>query len=228
MNNSTAGIIFHRQFWHLLALMILLAAAYIYISNIEKASSGNFWGIGTETWYWIAISIAVCHQTYIWLIWRLELHLRLFTSRLGGMTAFKIYASGFLLFISLRFTSLIILAMSNRDSMAIDKLYFYIIAGLFLVIGFYVFYSLIRYFTIRRAIGIDHFIKEYDKPLVRDGIFRYSSNGMYAYGLLLFYVPGLILLSHAAFAAALFYHIYIWVHYYCTEKPDMTTIYSQD
>jgi len=27
-------------------------------------------------------------------------------------------------------------------------------------------------------------------------------------------------------AAALFQHAYIWVHYYCTEEPDMQLIYG--
>jgi len=30
----------------------------------------------------------------------------------------------------------------------------------------------------------------------------------------------------AALAAALFQHACIWVHYYCTEKPDMELIYG--
>ena len=29
-----------------------------------------------------------------------------------------------------------------------------------------------------------------------------------------------------ALAVALFQHAYIWVHYYCTEKPDMRRIYG--
>jgi hypothetical protein len=32
--------------------------------------------------------------------------------------------------------------------------------------------------------------------------------------------------SRAALAAALFQHSYIWVHYYCTEAPDMELIYD--
>ena len=32
--------------------------------------------------------------------------------------------------------------------------------------------------------------------------------------------------SLAALAAALFQHAYIWVHYYCTEAPDMALIYG--
>jgi hypothetical protein len=32
--------------------------------------------------------------------------------------------------------------------------------------------------------------------------------------------------SHAALVAALFQHAYIWVHYGCTERPDMELIYG--
>ncbi len=44
---------------------------------------------------------------------------------------------------------------------------------------------------------------------------------------MILYLPGLLLLSKAALAVALFNDIYIWVHYYCTERPDMETIYGK-
>jgi len=37
-----------------------------------------------------------------------------------------------------------------------------------------------------------------------------------------------LLCSKAAISVALFSHIYIWVHYYCTELPDMKEIYKQE
>jgi hypothetical protein len=40
------------------------------------------------------------------------------------------------------------------------------------------------------------------------------------------WIPGLALRSTAALALALLRHAYIWVHYYCTEKPDLDVIYS--
>ena len=91
----------------------------------------------------------------------------------------------------------------------------------------YLFYSVIRYFTIKRAYGIDHFDKNYSEPYVKGGIFRYKDNGMYVYGLLILYLPGLLLLSKAALIVALFNHVYVWVHYYCTERPDMKVIYGK-
>ena len=54
-------------------------------------------------------------------------------------------------------------------------------------------------------------------PMVRQGAFRYTSNGVYA-------------LAFWAIAVALFQHAYIWVHWYCTEQPDGVVLYgrSQD
>jgi len=78
-----------------------------------------------------------------------------------------------------------------------------------------------------RALGIDHFDPAWrSAPFVRQGIFRFTRNGMYVYGFLLMWVPGLWWGSAAALAVALFNHLYIWVHYYATELPDMARIYG--
>ena len=62
-------------------------------------------------------------------------------------------------------------------------------------------------------------------PILK-GIFRFTRNGMYVYGFLILWVPALWWASVAALTAALFNHLYIWVHYFATEKPDMARIYS--
>ena len=62
--------------------------------------------------------------------------------------------------------------------------------------------------------------------MIKEGIFRYTSNGMYVFGFLLLWVPALWYASAAGICAALFNHLYIWVHYYTTEKPDMRRIYG--
>jgi protein-S-isoprenylcysteine O-methyltransferase Ste14 len=64
-------------------------------------------------------------------------------------------------------------------------------------------------------------------PLVREGAFKYSSNAMYTYVFLVFWAIAFFTGSTAALATALFQHAYIWVHYYCTEEPDMRVIYGQ-
>jgi tetratricopeptide (TPR) repeat protein len=83
-------------------------------------------------------------------------------------------------------------------------------------------------YTLRKQ-GADHFDESYrSKPLETRGIYRFTSNGMYIYGLMAVYLPALWYASRPALVAAVFGHIYIWVHYFTTEKPDMQRIYGSD
>ena len=49
---------------------------------------------------------------------------------------------------------------------------------------------------------------------------------MYVFGLLILWLPGLLMASKAALLAALFGHVYIWVHYFTVELHDMKYIYG--
>ncbi len=60
--------------------------------------------------------------------------------------------------------------------------------------------------------------------MVRKGIFKYTANGVYKYGFLRVWILGLVFFSKAALMVALFQHIYIWVHFYFTELPDLKFI----
>jgi hypothetical protein len=117
--------------------------------------------------------------------------------------------------------------MASKDTLEINHVFIYVIAGVILIPAVYLFYSVKQYFGFNRAFGIDHFHPEVFKnmPFVKKEIFKYTSDGMYIYGFLILWIPGLLLMSKAAILAALFSHIYIWVHYYFTELPDIKTIY---
>ena len=106
----------------------------------------------------------------------------------------------------------------------------YFLVGIISIPVAYLFYSVKKYFGIDRAFGLDHFNPEEVKnePFVKRGIFKYTSNGMYIYGFLILWIPGLLFQSKAALLAALFSHIYIWIHYYFTELPDIKMIYKAD
>ena len=54
----------------------------------------------------------------------------------------------------------------------------------------------------------------------------YHYIAMYTFGFLILWVPGLIFFSKAALLAAGFNHIYIWVHYYTPELPDIRFLYN--
>ena len=187
---------------------------------------GSFWSIGTSSWFWLAIAIPIIHQIYVWLIWRFELYFRVFSNKLGVKRAFNIYAVGFsFLFIS-RLITIIFLAISSKNTLQLNPVFAYVFAALITPLVIFLFYSVKKYFTIERAYGIDHFDKNYNEPYVKKGIFKYTDNGMYVFGLMVLYLPGLLLLSEAALLVALFNHVYIWVHYYFTERPDMAAIYG--
>ncbi len=219
--------LFRYQFWQLLSAIVLIAAIKIFIDRNQDIMDGSLWGLTTHAWFWVAIGVPIVHQVYVWIVWRLELYYRTFSSRFGVSKAFKLYTVGFsLLFVS-RLITIIILALSNPGSWSIEPLIAYIIAALITPLVVYLFYSVKKYFTVERAYGIDHFDKDFNEPFVKKGIFRYTDNGMYVFGLMILYLPGLLLLSKAALIVAAFNHIYIWAHYYCTERPDMEVIYGK-
>ena len=197
------------------------------VTSKPEVLSGTFWGTSTPIWFWVAIATPVIHQIYVWLIWRLELYRGTFTKRYGLQRAFNLYAAGFSLLFAGRLITIIVLANSNTNTLHIKPLFAYGLAALITPPVVYLFYSVKKYFTLQRAFGIDHFDKAYREPFEKKGIFKYSNNGMYVFGLMALYLPGLLLLSQAAIWAALFNHAYIWVHYYFTERPDMLEIYGE-
>ena len=100
-------------------------------------------------------------------------------------------------------------------------------AGLPLLPAAYTFYSVAKYFGMLRASGADHFDPRYrEMPLVKKGIFRFTSNGMYVYAFLLFWAIAVGFNSMAALVVAAFSHAYIWVHFLTTENPDMDYLYA--
>jgi len=161
--------------------------------------------------------------------WRLELHYNSI-SKLLGENGFKFYKIGFAILILSRPVTIILLAISSSMTINLNPAFSYILSGILLIPAAYLFYSVIKYFGMDRAFGIDHFYPNKFKnvPFVNRGIFKYTSNGMYIYGFLILWIPGIIWQSKAALLVALFNHIYIWVHHYFTELPDIRVIYGKD
>jgi len=218
--------IFKGQLWHLLALFILIISIGLYASSSSDIYMGSLWNGSTKLWFWLAIAIPIVHQIYVFLIWRFELYQGIFTNRFGVKKAFYLYAVGFSVLFASRLITIIILSISNKHTLQLNPTIAYILAALITPIVAYLFYSVKVYFTYERAFGIDHFDKNYSEPCVKQGIFKYTNNGMYVFGFMILYIPALLLLSKAALLVALFNHAYIWVHYYFTERPDMVEIYG--
>jgi protein-S-isoprenylcysteine O-methyltransferase Ste14 len=182
--------------------------------------------MGTSFWFNISIAVPILHQLFVWIVWRTELHYTLI-SRNFGKEGFLYYSIVFFLLLLLRLFTIICLSVSNQGSLEWSSNLRISIAVILSLPLLYLFYSIARYFGFTRAFGLDHFDVSYrQKPLVKKGIFKYVGNSMYTFGLLLFWIAGLLLASKAGLLAALFSHAYIWVHYYTVEKPDMKRIYG--
>lgn len=217
---------FNKQGWHFLALAALLAAAALIFGWID-ADQGKLWGLSTTGWFWLTILIPVIHQIYVWLGWRAELGSQWFTKR-WGEKAIRVFGAGFMPLFAGRVIFLILLAISNAGSLEIP-IWLRILLGFILTIpSIYLGYSVTRYFGLTRALGADHFDPAYrTMSFVRKGIFKYTSNGMYIYGFFVLWAIGFAFASKAALIAAGFNHLYIWIHYFTVEKPDMAVIYGE-
>jgi len=215
------------QLWHFLLLMILLMGVLFLKQRDPSIVSGSIFGVSTDTWFILAVISPIIHQLYVVIFWRLELYYQMISNTLGekGFLFFKI---GFATLILSRPILITVLAFSNSKSLAIIPVLRFLLSGVFAVLSIYLFYSIKKYFGYDRAFGIDHFYPDETKklPMVKQGIFKYSSNAMYVFGFLALWIPGILLQSKSALLVALFSHIYIWVHYFFTEKPDMKFIYK--
>lgn len=223
-----AKILKYQQ-WHILMVTGLVFLIFFYVKTDTTFLDGEFWGLSTLNWLILTLLVPVLHQVYVLICWRLELHYQGISKRFGKK-GFGLYKIGFAILILSRPATIILLAISNAMSLEMDPIFSYVISGILVLPAIYLAYSVKKYFGIDRAFGIDHFYPQKFKnaPMVRQGIFKYTANAMYVYGFLILWVPGILLQSKAALLAALFNHIYIWVHYYFTELPDMNIIYGKD
>jgi hypothetical protein len=219
--------IFKYQEWHILILIALVWILYFFTTTDITILKGELWGISTLHWGILTLISPVIHQFYVLICWRSELYYKSI-SKLFGEKGFKLYKIGFAILILSRPITILLLAISNTKTININNSFSFVLSGILIIPVIYLFYSLRKYFGIDRAFGIDHFNPEKFKnaPMVNQGIFKYTSNGMYVYGFLILWIPGILMQSKAAILMALFNHIYIWVHYYFTEKPDLKMIYK--
>lgn len=217
---------FEKQGWHFVLLALLLVGAVLFAQGDMLA--GQLWGLSTQAWLWIAIAVPIIHQVYVWLFWRLELHHGLVT-RWFGESGFPIYKAGFTILFAARPISILLVGISNYDTLTCPPALMYAAAVLALIPGLYTMYSVVHYFGMDRAYGIDHFDESYrDAPFVKQGMFKYTDNAMYKFGFLILWSIALFTLSKAALLAAAFNHLYIWVHFYFTERPDIQRIYGKN
>jgi len=215
----------HGQILHLVLLVVLLTAVWKLV-DFGALAERRLFGISTTSWFIISLTIPILHQVFVWLAWRSELCFRAMTKWFGAQT-FNIYRIVFFLMFFARPVALILLAVADHDSFELSipaRVAVCLVLG---VPSVYTGYSVVRYFGMSRAAGADHFDESYRSlPLVKEGIFKYTSNSMYSFAFLAFWIIAIAGASWSALVVAAFSHAYIWVHYFCTERPDMRMIYS--
>jgi len=220
--------ILNKQIWHVLSLFILLFSVNYILSSTNKIYEGTLWNINSKLWLYLTIISAIIHQTYVLICWRYELFYKGITKFFGD-NGFKYYKVGFAILIISRPILIILLSISNSMTIDIGNTISYLASFFLIIPAIYGQYSVFKYFGINKAFGLDHFEPEKFKnePFVKKGIFKFSSNAMYIFVFLFLWVPGIFFQSKAALLAALFQHIYIWIHYFFTELPDMKYIYGK-
>jgi hypothetical protein len=216
---------FKKQGLHLALLCVLSAVAWIFGSRWATGES-VFLGLSPRAWFFLAWVLPILHQSFVWVVWRTELCFSGIT-RAFGPTGFTYYAIGFSVLGISRVLGGLGLGIADRQSMGLNPVSVIIAVIILTPPMVYTFYSVAKYFGFRRAFGIDHFDETYrDKPFVKAGIFKYTSNAMYTFGFLLFWIIAIAFNSKLALLCAFFNHAYVWIHYYCTERPDMALIYG--
>ena len=205
----------------MLALLITVGAG----AMLHQTQS-RVLGLSAIHWAYLAMGVALVHQIMVAVVFRLQLHFDVMVRLFGGR-ALRIWGLMFLPLLVARPTTVLLAGWADAGSLGGSRgLQF--AAGLALLApAIWAMHSVLKYFTIPRALGGDHFFDRYlNMAMVERGAFRYSANAMYSFVFLGFWAIALLSGSWNALVLALFNHAYVWVHMYCTEDPDMGILYA--
>ncbi|MDR0901707.1 MAG: hypothetical protein LBM92_02935, partial [Opitutaceae bacterium] len=146
---------FKGQLIHYIVLALLLGG----VAAVSRGGvlAGAFLDVPTCGWLAVAIGTPVVHQFYVWLCWRVELLHKGISRVFGTKAGFGIYATGFAILFAARLLTIIALAVSNRGTLPLNPVLGTTAGAVLLVPGLYLMYSVLRYFGLKRAFGIDHF-----------------------------------------------------------------------
>jgi len=222
MIENKLSFFFRHQIWHLGGTIVLF---YVGTQLVDLDSNANtFLGINALTWFMIAMSVPIIHQAYVWICWRSELCWQSISNTIG----FKGYVIIFFILIISRLSA-IVLCFIDYGSLYKPGLLAWIISIILFIPGAYTMYSVKKYFGFLRAAGADHFDLKYrDMPFEKRGIFKWSPNAMYIFGIGIPFAFAVATGSKSMFIVAIYTYISIWLHYFCTEKEDFKVIYGNN
>ena len=213
---------FKNQILHLGGTIFLfyIGAQFVDLEN----NTNTFIGINASSWFIIAMSIPLIHQSYVWICWRSELCWKLISSTIG----FKGYVIIFFILIISRLSA-IVLCFIDYGSLYVPGWFAWILAIIIFIPGAYTMYSVKKYFGFLRAAGADHFDPKYRKmPFEKRGIFKWNSNAMYVFAIGIPFSFAVATGSQSMFVVSIYTYIFIWLHYFCTEKEDFKVIYGDN
>ncbi|MHC5012024.1 MAG: methyltransferase [Planctomycetota bacterium] len=225
------GHLFRGQLLHLVLLLLLTCVAYALAGPAWTEAGGTrrdlvFLGLHARTWFWITVAVVVVMHVLVWLAWRTQLGWGTLT-RIFGRRDIAVWSGVFLPFLVARPLLTLAAALADPFSLLLPRWLSLSLGVIVLFPALYAVFSVARYFGIPRAVGGDHFRRAYrEMPRVCQGAFAWTGNAMYALVFLLLWSIALLGGSHTALVLALWQHAYIWVHYHCTEKPDMALMYG--
>ena len=160
------------------------------------------------TWFIIAMSIPLIHQTYVWICWRSELCWKLITNTIG----FKGYVIFFFILIISRLLA-IVLCFLDYGSLYTPGWFAWILSIIIFIPGVYTMYSVKKYFGFLRAAGADHFDPKYKSlPFENRGIFKWTPNAMYVFAIGIPFSFAVATGSQSMFIVGIYTYISIWLH----------------
>ena len=220
MIQNKLNFFFKHQIWHLGGTIFLFYTGTQFVDF--ESNTNTFLGIRALVWFMIAMSIPLAHQAYVWICWRSELCWKLISNTIG----FKGYLILFFILIILRLSA-IVLCFVDYGSLYKPGWLTWILALILFIPGGYTMYSVKKYFGFLRAAGADHFDSKYrDLPFENRGIFKWTPNAMYVFAIGIPFSFAVATGSQSMFVVAIYTYISIWLHYFCTEKPDFAVIYN--
>ncbi|UYV37669.1 phosphatidylethanolamine N-methyltransferase family protein [Rhodobacteraceae bacterium D3-12] len=211
------------QVQHLAITLLMTLGAF---SLLQDTPGSTLFGVSAVAWAKTSILLAILHQVIVALGFRAQLHRNWLTDHFGDRDM-RVWAMIFLPLLVARPITLILTGWADTTLITgldtIETLIGLVLLGL----AIWALHSTLVHFTIRRALGGDHFRDEIAAlPMVNKGVFEFTRNGMYGVAFLGLWGIAFLFGSWNALVVALFQHAYIWVHMYCTEKPDMEWIYG--
>lgn len=169
--------IFEGQLQHLgLAFLMTLGATSLLIPSETGA---RFLFLTAPQWAALSIGLAIFHQVLVAAVFRLQLHRGLF-SRWFGDSDLDIWTKLFLPLPIARPVTVILTGWADDVSLDEPRWAEWLVGAVMIGLAVWAMHSVLKYFTIRRAVGGDHFRDEIaDMPMVNEGAFKFTSNAMY-------------------------------------------------